>query len=169
MIKNIINNSKHWYIYFAILVPIFTFSAYSIATYTKYSYLALIGEFFIPIVFSLYLANFDKFRLNLLKFAFIFTIIFINIIFLGPLAKVTAPILALVLMWIIKITKEESKWVFGTIFIYVFSAVPSLILMLSVGFSMLYMVLGYILKGLVFGIVMNMIYNKYKIEHKNSI
>ena len=162
MIKNIINNSKYWYIYFAILVPIFTFSAYSIATYTKYSYLALIGEFFIPIVFSLYLANQDKFRLNLLKFAFIFATIFINVIFLGPLAKVTAPILALVLMWIIKITKEESKWVFGTIFIYVFSAIPSLILMINVGFSILYMVLGYILKGLFFGIVMHIIYNKYK-------
>jgi len=153
---------KYWYISWAILSGIFLPFEFiiNILTHNKLIYLFLVSEFLAPMIFGIYLCNKEKFKINLLKILTLFAILIFSVIFLGKLSMAIAPVIILIFMWIIKISRYEAKWAFGTIILYIFSAIPGFIILLYFDMGLFGFILLNISKGAIFGKIMQIIYTK---------
>ena len=156
---------QYWYISWAILSCIFILNGMIIAIFnattdSKVGFVFLVFEYIAPMLFGVYLANKEKYKINFLKFVFIFTVLIGSVFFLGKLAMVLSPMLILILMWIIRITKDESKWAFGSIMLYMFSAAPGLFMMIYFDLGLYGLALMYLSRGAIYGKIMQMIYEK---------
>jgi len=68
-----------------------------------------------------------------------------------------SPILILFLIWIIKITKDESKWAFGSMMLYMFSAAPGFFMMVYFDLGLYGLALMYLSRGAIYGKIMEML------------
>jgi hypothetical protein len=156
---------KYWYIIWAMITSAFiplgiVMVIINATTNTKVGFIFLALEFIPPILFGLYLANKEKFKINCIKFLFLFTILIGSVFTLGKLAMVVAPTLILILMPLIKISKTEAKWAFGSFVVFLFSGVPGFIALIYFDLELYGLVLLYISKGAIFGKIMQIIYEK---------
>ena len=156
---------KYWYILWAIISSSFIPLAIvmviiSATTNTNVGFVFLMLEFLSPILFGVYLANKEKFKINLIKFLFLFTVLIVTILLLGKTAMAIAPVLILFIMPLIKISKTEAKWAFGSFVVFLFSGVPGFIALIYFDLELYGLVLLYISKGAIFGKIMQIIYEK---------
>ena len=160
---------KYWYLYWAVISSIFiplsmVMIIINATTNSKVGFVFLLFQLISPMIFGIYLVDKQKFKINLYKFFFIFFILLSSVFFLGRLAMVVTPSLILLLMWVIKISKRESKWAFGSIMIYTFSALPGLLVMVYFHFGVYGLGLTYITQGAIYGKIMQLIYERKKYE-----
>ena len=158
-------SSKYWYISWALLSSVsilngMVISIFNATTDTKVGYVFLIFEYIAPMLFGVYLANKEKYKINFIKFLFIFAVLIGSVFFLGKLAMALSPMLILILMWIIKITKDESKWAFGSMMLYMLSAAPGFFMMVYFNLGLHGLALMYLSRGAIYGKIMQMIYEK---------
>jgi len=156
---------KYWYIYWAVISAAFiplnmVVVLINATTDSKVGFLFLVAEFIAPMLFGVYLADKDKFRVNLYKFLFIFFILVFSVLLFGRLAMAVTPLSIILVMWLMKISKQESKWAFGSIAIYTFSATPGLFALIYFHLDLMGLMLLYISKGAIFGTIMQIIYEK---------
>jgi hypothetical protein len=159
---SILTSPKYWYISWAIFSSIFILNGmiitiFNTATDTKVGFIFLIFEYIAPMLFGVYLANKEKYKINFIKFLFIFAVLIGSIFFLGKLAMGLSPMLILVLMLIIKITKDEAKWVFGSMMLYMLSAAPGFFTMVYFDLGLYGLALMYLSRGAIYGKVMEII------------
>jgi len=156
---------KYWYILWAIISSSFIPLAIVIViinatTNTQVGFVFLMLEFLSPIFFGVYLANKEKFKINFIKFLFLFTVLIGSVFTLGKTAMAIAPVLILFIMPLIKISKTEAKWAFGSMMLYIFSGIPGFALLVYFHLELYGLALLYISKGAIFGKVMQIIYEK---------
>jgi hypothetical protein len=156
---------KYWYITWALISSIFiplgiVIVILNATTDSKVGYIFLVGEFIAPMLFGVYLANKEKYKINFIKFLFIFVVLVSSVLLLGRLAMLLSPLLIIILMWIIKIEKKVQKWAFGSIVLYMFSGTPGLFALIYFHMEISGLVLLYISKGAIYGKIMQMIYEK---------
>ena len=160
MFEMLLQNSNRWWFYWAVLTPVISLAGFYIASETT-SFVFLLGELLPSALFGLYLANAQKFKINLLKALMVFTALFVMVVVLKKMAMVIAPVAILLLMWLLKIKKEEAKWMFGSIVLYSLCAIPSLLLLINFQNSLAMLVVGYMVKGVLFGVIMGVFYRRY--------
>jgi len=158
---------KYWFILWSIITSAFIPLAMvmviiNATTNTKVGFVFLALEFIPPILFGVYLENKDKFKINFMKFIFLFTVLIGSVFALGKLATVVAPTLILILMPLIKISKNEAKWAFGSFVVFLVSGVPGFIALVYFDLDIYGLVLLYISKGAIYGKIMQLIYEKKK-------
>jgi hypothetical protein len=156
---------KYWYILWAIISSSFIPLAIvmviiSATTNTNVGFVFLMLEFLSPILFGVYLANKEKFKINLIKFLFLFTVLIVTILLLGKTAMAIAPVLILFIMPLIKISTTEAKWAFGSMMLYIFSGIPGFAILVYFHLELYGLALLYISKGAIFGKIMQIIYEK---------
>ena len=156
---------RYWYIYWAFISGIFiplsmVVVIINATTDSHVGFVFLASEFIAPMLFGVYLADKEKFKTNLYKFLFIFLVLISSVLFLGQLAMVVTPLCIIFLLWLMKISKRESKLAFGSVAIYTFSATPGLFALIYFHLDIFGLILLYISKGAIFGKVMQIIYEK---------
>ena len=153
------NNKENWWKLWAIITPI-NVALFMAISVSINSYLFIGSEFLIPALFGLYIINKEKFKTNLMKLTLIFVLLFFIVFTFGSLSKVIAPILLFLFMWIIRFSKDEILWSFGTVVVFTLSGIIGLIFLLVFNHNILLLAVGYIIKGAIFGKLMQIFYEK---------
>jgi len=164
-----LTSPKYWWLssgIISVIIILVTISISVISAITNFriGFVYISFEFIIPMLFGVYLANKEKFKINSKKFLFIFFVLMGSVFFLGKLAMALAPMLILILMWIIQITKNEAKWAFGSMMLYMFSGAPGIFAIIYFKLGLMGFLILYISKGAIYGKIMQILYEKK--QHK---
>lgn len=160
--------ASYWWLYWAVLTPAVSFGGFYVASWTT-PFVFLLSELVPSAVFGLYVADTKKFGVNLFKALLIFTTLFLVVLVFQKMAMVVAPVVILALMWGVKLTKKEAKWMFGSVVLYNLCGVPSLFLLPFFADHGALFVVGYVLKGALFGIVMSIVYRRLSKEGEDVV
>jgi hypothetical protein len=118
-------------------------------------------EFIGPMLFGVYLANKERYKINFIKFLFIFFVLLASVLLLGRLSMVLSPVLIFFLMWIIRIEKKVQKLPFASVVLFELSGAPGLFVLIYFDMGIMGLALVFISKGMIYGKTMQIIYVKW--------